>query len=112
MTEFVGNLSLGKSIDQNSSKEIIGLLVKKISKDSISSAVKFEGFTLSSVFVSNTFHSYVEKRTPDVWTGLLSIKIRTEVICGFIQLTKVYGRKPKPAIWPSETYRTFEIGPL
>lgn len=101
MTEFVGSLSLGKSRDQNSSKEIIGLLVKKISKDSISSAVKFEGFTLGSAFVSNAFHSYIQKRTPDVWMGLLSSKIRIEVICGFIQQTKVNGRKPKPAIWPS-----------
>lgn len=101
MTEFVGSLSLGKSRDQNSSKEIIGLLVKKISKDSISSAVKFEGFTLGSAFVSNAFHSYIQKRTPDVWMGLLSSKIRIEVFCGFIQQTKVNGSKPKPAIWPS-----------
>lgn len=66
MTGFVGNLSLGKSRDQNSSKEIIGLLVKKISKGFISSTVKFEGFTLGSAFVSNAFHSYIQKRTPDV----------------------------------------------
>jgi len=50
MNEFVGNSSLGKSRDQNSSKEIIGLLVKKISKGSISSAVKFEGSTSGSAF--------------------------------------------------------------
>lgn len=112
MTEFVGNLSLGKSRDQNSSKEIIGLLVKKISKGFISSTVKFEGFTFGSGFVSNALHSFIQKRTPDVWMGLLSSQIRIEAICGFIQLTKVNGRKPKGAIQPSETYRTFKICPL
>lgn len=112
MTGFVGNLSLGKSRDQNSSKEIIGLLVKKISKGFISSTVKLEGFTLGSAFFSNAFHSYIQKRAPGVWMGILSSKIRIEAICGFIQLTKVDERKSKPAIWPSETYRTFKFCPL
>lgn len=62
MTEFVGNLSLGKSRDRNSSKEIIGLLVKKVLKGSISSAVKFEGSTLGSAFSSNEFHCYMQKK--------------------------------------------------
>lgn len=49
-----------KSRDKNSSKEIIGLLVKKVSKGSASYAVKFEGSTWNFTFFFSEFHGYIQ----------------------------------------------------